>query len=191
MGLTRYWGKHLCAWVVAGCALAAGTAAAEETYPVSASRVAEVFATEGVSVPASDISVPAGIATRRAEAELRIVSIAAAAGSARRYWIKVECSETGDCLPFYVSVDSTTPLASGVRQVSAGRLLPQHHAGAPAIRAGAHMMLVIHGDRTLITLSVVTLQSGDIGDVIRVETPDHKQILQGQIVNATELQGGA
>jgi hypothetical protein len=170
--------------------VAAGQAA-EETYPILATRVAEVLAAEGVMVAASDICVPAGIAARRAHAELRIASIAAATGSAGRYWVKVECRDSGDCLPFYVTVDSSTLLQSGVRQVATGKVLPQHHAGVPVVRAGAHVTLVIHGDRTLITLSVVTLQSGDIGDVIRVATPDHKQVLQGQIVNATELQGGA
>lgn len=191
MGRTWHWGRYLCALVVVGCAVAAGPAVAEETYPISATRVAEVLAAEGVTMPASNISVPAGTAARRAQAELRIASIAAATGSAGRYWVKVECSDSGDCLPFYVTVESPTPLASGVRQVATGKVLPQHHAGVPTVRAGARMTLVIHGDRSVITLSVVTLQSGDIGDVIRVATPDHKQVLQGQIVNATELQGGA
>src|SRR5581483_7219800 len=113
MGLTWHWGRYLCAWVVAGCALAAGKAAAQETYPISATQLAEVFAAEGMTVPASDISVPAGMATRRAQAELRIASVAAAAGPAGRYWVKVECSDSGDCLPFYVTVESSTPLQSG------------------------------------------------------------------------------
>ena len=154
--------------------------------PVTPDSLVSVLAKEQSSIAAADISVPAGVVARGDAPEFTVLSIERAVGANARYWVRIACRNTAQCLPFYASVASSTPLTCGPRQLAAAHIV---HADPPVMHVGDRATLVIHRDRSLIQLAVVALQSGSIGQDIRLATPDYKQFFHGQVVNAKQLQG--
>jgi hypothetical protein len=177
----------VCAWVALAAAQLPAEGVPAGVHPITSTMLVSTLAHEGVPSIEGDVSVPAGVVARAAAPNFVVLSIEHVAGASDRYWVKIGCRDAGDCIPFFASVVSATPLTCGVRQVTGVQVAA---ARAPVMHAGDHARLVIRRERSVIEMSVVALESGSIGQSIRIATPDYKQVFHGEVVSATRLEGG-
>jgi flagella basal body P-ring formation protein FlgA len=57
------------------------------------------------------------------------------------------------------------------------------------VRAGSPATLLLEGAHVHISLSVVCLESGAVGQTIRASSPDHRQVYKAQVVRDGVLEG--
>lgn len=181
------WKGMACAWMALSAMHAPGQIVAGGLHPITPAMLVEALAKEEPAMADANIAVPAGIVAREAAPDFVVLSVEPAAGAGDHYWVKIGCRNAGECLPFFASVATDKPLKCGGRQQSSGRVVA---ASIPVMHAGDHAKLVIRRERSVIELVVVALESGGIGQTIRIASPDYRQMFHGQIVSATELEGG-
>ena len=126
------------------------------------------------------LSVPAG-------AELRVTSVRA--GYSPGSWLlRMDCSSRRDCLPFHVVLHSPaanlpegfvaglTTSASGQNQGSRPRAQPKQ-LRSPVARSGDHVLLVEERSGLRLKVTAVCLESGGLGDEIRVRNLATQRVL--------------
>jgi hypothetical protein len=178
-------------WRIGFTALAAAAllpVSALAEYSISSDQVSRALGNAGIRVDAKDVSLSAEVVSSKPGAVLKVLEIHPAPAAREMLLVRIACQEAGACLPFSASVkwsgDPAT-LAMGSRHASAAAAV----TSPPCIGAGAHAMLVITRDRSQIQISVLTLQSGSAGQVIRVATPDRKQIYRAKVIDSHLLEG--
>jgi len=120
--------------------------------------------------------------TLPSDSKLRVTSVRA--GYAPGSWLlRMECSSRRDCLPFHVVLhapgagpreglgNELTPRAPGKGQSS------QAQTSSPVARSGDHVLLVEERSGMRLKVTVVCLQSGGLGDQIRVRNPATQRVL--------------
>ena len=162
-------------------------------YPISAEQVAQALSESGMQVKPADVSLGVQVVASKMDPEMYLLDIqpATSARDRKTLWARIGCKDSGVCLPFYATVAWDRDLAElpkgsrpGAQQTSTAEVvLP------PAIHSGTHATLVIASDHSRLTLAVVALQNGSVGEVIRVASPDHKQFYRAEVVSADLLKG--
>ena len=169
---------------------------------------------QGRHWPITDVQVrlAAAITATLAEPSLEINSVST--GASHELMLRMGCRVHTECLPFFASavwpVDAPMPnlfpkanngagSASGSQapgplmtvsqQLLAGNSSTAAAPVPPAIRAGNPATLLLEGDRVHIWLRVVFAQSGHVGDIVRVTTPDLKQVYVAEVLTPELLQG--
>jgi hypothetical protein len=107
--------------------------------------------------------------------------------------VLMRCADGVSCIPFYAYVSGLDP-SQRLAAVSsaASPLMASLHRGPsapPLIKRGAHAILEITSPDMLITLTVVCLENGRIGDRIRVSLPDHSRTYMAEVVSPGLLKG--
>lgn len=104
--------------------------------------------------------------------------------------LRMSCRVHSECLPFYASAtwpaEGAKPaLITVARKESMMAKLP---ASAEAL-AGNHATLLLEDGPIHIRLPVVLAQSGHVGEIVRVTTPDRKQTYQAELLSSNLLKG--
>ena len=173
-------------FVTLSAALALPAAAAAGRYSITTEQVAAAVSSSGMQITADQVTLPANILASVADPALRVKSIDR--GADRSTVARLECANPAQCLPFIVSL-RVTPDASALSphgrstEGSQGRLSP------PVVRAGSPATLLLEGAHVHISLSVVCLESGAVGQTIRASSPDHRQVYKVQVVRDGVLEG--
>jgi hypothetical protein len=180
------------------CAMAVFTPAVAQpadggNYAVGAEQVAQALARGGIHVTAGQVTMVADVVASRPRPQLEVLAVGppavtAASGIRPSSWIMLGCSVPGICLPFYVLIAKA--VGESPRQSRVGaypKAVPKK--SAILIRAGARATLVLAGPKAQIELSVVSLEAGAMGRIIRVATPDYKQFYRAQVMGANWLKG--
>ena len=144
---------------------------------------------EGVQIR---ISAPITSVSANPMLDVQTVSLTGT-GSAQ---LRLACRSRNDCSPFYVAAnwpESTkqTTLTSAVAN-PAGKSVPAAETAAlmdQSATPGKPAVLLIEDEKVHIRLRVVYLQSGSVGETVRVATPDRKQSFKAQMVSPTLLKG--
>jgi hypothetical protein len=172
------------------CAAAALPVAAEPgRYAITSSQVAAAVTSDGMPVSPDHVKLPAEIVASVPDPVLKVKSIdISGEGHAQA---RVECAIPQQCVPFLATLDFDTRLTTDpVPQSSHGRFPAQTQQPSPAaVRAGAPATLLLEGAHVHITLPVVCLESGAIGQTIRARSPDHRQVYTVQVVREGVLEG--
>ncbi|HUH61774.1 MAG TPA: hypothetical protein VLZ50_02205 [Terracidiphilus sp.] len=172
------------------CAAAALPAvAASGRYAITSGQVAAVVSNDGFPVSAGQVTLPAQIVASVPDPVLKVKSIDRT-GEGRAV-ARVECAIAQQCLPFIATLAFDTRLTTGpVPLSSLGRIpaLPQQPSPA-LVRAGTPATLLLEGTHVHITLPVVCLESGAMGQTIRARSPDHRQVYTVQVVREGVLEG--
>jgi hypothetical protein len=97
--------------------------------------------------------------------------------SARRTQFRLECGELGQCLPFLVYLGSSVRDEGNSAERAVSCRLGASHAPAqtvlrPVVRAGDRAMAVFVAGRLRMTTSVICLERGHKGGIIRVRSQD-------------------
>jgi hypothetical protein len=165
-------------------------------FDLTVDQVAHTLSNRGMQIPENQISLLARVVATEPHPVLDIISVApfgeslSTRHSQSRSKVKLGCHLAGICLPFYAIVSWPKEAAVGAGEneslpVSADIKLT---ADAPVtMRVGTHAMLVISDTRSRIEVTVISLESGNAGDRIRVASSDHKQLYSAVVMGATSL----
>jgi flagellar basal body P-ring formation chaperone FlgA len=144
----------------------------------------------GDELPHSDdIELPAAVPAAEGRS-LRIVASCWDATPSRAQF-RMECKQSGDCLPFLIYVRSREPgfSAHTVGQACQAGTTVTHSAGQrkPVVRTGDRVAVVYRSSRMRLSTVVTCLDRGAEGDVIRVRNQDG-HIFRARISSATLLE---
>jgi hypothetical protein len=152
-----------------------------------------------MSTADGQVSLLARVVATEPNPALDVVSVEAfskelvAGQSVVRSRVKLSCRLAGKCLPFFVIVSRSQPVAGSATSLSDGSPLDTNLSTSPhsqiTMRAGSRATLVMDDERSQIRVAVISLQNGMAGHRIRVSSPDHKQIYFGEVVSASLLKG--
>jgi hypothetical protein len=122
---------------------------------------------------AEDLDLP--VAVPAAEGRTLRVAAVCRYASPERVQFRLECREPGQCIPFLAYLRTTDvrmteltiggPCRSGSRSASA-------QPKKVAVRAGERAIVVLVADRLRLTTSVICLERGTAGEIIRVKNQD-------------------
>jgi hypothetical protein len=107
----------------------------------------------------------------------------------RRIKVRLSCVRQEECLPFFVAVQGSRAQPATSDATSTSTIQAKPSSNPPAIRAGGHATLLLEGDHIHIRLSVVCLESGAIGQTIRVTSLDRKLTYIAQVDGDRTLRG--
>jgi len=173
-----------------GMALAAGTSsawAAPAHYPISTEQVAATMSQAGVAIQSNQVTLLSEVVSTTTSPVLKVRSIQPWGGE--KMMARVECESSLECVPFLVSVhvnaseqaqallslpSPTTPVAL--------RTTPVVHNGSPAI-------LELEGKRVHIRLSVICLERGAPGQMIRASSADRRVVFRAKVIDGSLLKG--
>ncbi len=122
--------------------------------------------------------------------ELHVVSMRP--GLSPGSWLlRMQCASPRQCLPFHVTLDSPTArlrdrsanLTDSVTAIVRSRAWagkPDRHS-SPLARSGDHLLLVEERSGMRLKVTVLCLQSGDLGDEIRVQNLDTRRVLRATV----------
>jgi hypothetical protein len=154
--------------------------------PSSVQQVIDALALTGVVVAPDQIEFLSGIRSTKESASIQVVNTTnSSAGTVK---VKLRCQDNHECLPFYVLVHRLDKL-----NISSARLKAVSAAAADVpqnvIRGGEHATLILESPDSRMSLPVICLQSGILGQTIRVASPDHRQLFDAVVVAPGTLKG--
>jgi hypothetical protein len=172
-------------------AAAAAIPAAAETAreAISPAQVAGAISNAGVKISAQQVTLLADVVSTAPDPKLVMESMER--WGDHRMKVRMNCANA-ECLPFYVSIQwgPTEPIPAAFANGAAATGSPARAMpSAVVLRAGSTAILMLEGDHIHIQLPVVCLESGTVGQTIRVESKDHKQTFMAQVGDATLLKG--
>lgn len=157
--------------------------AQRERLPVRPLQVVDAMQAYGLNASPEQVELLADV-TAAAGASLRVINQSKGVGDATI--VRLRCMTLSDCRPFYVLAHGIVSTAK-----SAGNL-PQY---APAqkspviVRQGQLVSLLMESPNFRITISAVCLESGRVGDVIRLRSDDRKRVYTGRVVDNKTVRG--
>lgn len=183
------------ALLTAGAAvMLAGRAAmaAPVRFPLTRAAVAAAVAAAEPRLSSGELQMP-GITASLPSPALVVQSMQTMGGRAVR--LRIACREAGVCLPFLVTVQqavqqpaevgSALPVAPPARGTqTAGQTLT-----AATVRPGARLTLHIDSGPLHITMPVVCLAGGNVGQTVRVASLDRKRMFAAEIIGPSDLKG--
>ena len=165
------------------CAAAAlPVPAAAPQYHLTAEQVAAAVSGAGVQVTPEQVSLLADVVASAPQPALKVKSIEPT-GSDRAV-ARIECADSRQCLPFFVA------LQIGADQVRTALPGGQHSGSSPNfVRSGERVILLLEGTHVHITLPVICLENGAVGQTIHVSSPDRRQFYTAQVAGDGLLRG--
>ena len=161
-------------------------------YAISTEQIAATVSRAGVQVLPEQVTLLTDVVATRVAPVLRVRSIER--WSNERMMARLECENREECLPFFVGVrigqvgataTSGTSL-QGSPFFSSG---PAGSSKAFAVRSGSPATLLLDSDRVHIRLSVICLENGAPGQMIRVTGKDHRLVFTAQVIDGSLLKG--
>ena len=160
------------------------TPVTSERIKVSRERIVEAMQAAGFETSPAQLELLSNV-TSTSGASLRVAKVRQE--SAGTMLAQLNCQER-QCLPFYVLVhgayieNNTVTTAS--RTASGNRT-----EARPLIARGKPLTLIIETTSLRIVLPAVSMEGGIQGQVIRVSSPDHKQVYRAEVVSDTTVRG--
>jgi len=175
--------------MVAGVAASAVPASAAR-YPISRDQVAAAVSRLGMQVAPDQVTMLANVSASTSVPTLTVRSIEPWID--HRLTARIECESSGQCLPFYVSLSVAPDAAAQAAAAVAQTNLPKSSTVSSrhfAVLSGTPATLMLDGGRVHIRLSVICLESGVLGQTIRVTDRDRKKVFRAEVVDGGLLKG--
>lgn len=172
--------------LIVAIALGLPAAMASAQHAITPQQIAAALDSAGMSTTPEQVVLLTDVVATTASPALKFES--AELWSDRRIKVRLSCVKSDECLPFFVAVQGSQaqPVAA---DSSSAATAAKSAANSPAIRAGGHATLLLEGDHIHIKLSVVCLESGAIGQTIRVASLDRKLTYLAQVDGDRTLRG--
>lgn len=167
-------------------------------YPIHEADIAKELGVVGVSVNASQVHLPAHMSSANASPKLEIVTSQPIGYNQVR--IELRCTAVEECLPFFATVDvkdakrasteiqlKTAP-ATAVSHQAALRIVGES-VNLPRLTVGSHAVLIIQSGHLDIHLQVLAIDSGAVGQQVRVCTLDRKKVFHATVVGEDTVTG--
>jgi hypothetical protein len=161
-------------------------------YAISTEQIAATVSRMGVQVLPEQVTLLTDVVATKVSPALKVRSIER--WSNERMMARLECENREECLPFFVGLRmgrgsttaSTGNLVEGSPLFSSG---PAGSSKAFVVRSGSPATLMLDSDRVHIRLSVICLENGSPGQVIRVTGKDHRLVFTAQVIDGSLLKG--
>jgi hypothetical protein len=177
----------LAAMVLAAVALPA--AAATTRAAISTAQVAAAISSAGINITADQVTLLADVAAATPSPTLMVESMER--WGDHRTKVRMSCANA-ECVPFYVAVQwqqaQPATAAFGGRAATT-TVLAKPASGEIVLRAGATATLLLEIDHVHIQIPVVCLESGALGQTIRVASKDRRQTFMAQVGDPTLVRG--
>jgi hypothetical protein len=158
-------------------------------YAITAEQVAAAVNSQGAQISPDQIALLTGVVANVAAPRLTVKSIDRM--GPERAVARLECADTEQCLPFIVSIRLNTGANSDVVS-TLSRSTPTSSQTRPApivVRAGSPTILLLNGPHVQITLGVICLDNGAVGQTIRATDRDRRQIFTAHVMQGGVLEG--
>jgi len=174
-----------------GVVMSAAPASAAH-YPITREQVAAAVSRLGMQVAPEQVTLLADVVAATSEPQLTVRSIEPWGNG--RMAARLECESTDQCLPFMASLsmsrESAAQAAASVALANRPAAGSQAYAAKHfAVRSGTPATLLLDGEKVHIRLSVICLESGALGQTIRVTDHDRKMVFRAQVVDGGLLKG--
>jgi len=175
-------------WLLSILLLPAVGRAANGRFPISPDQVAEAIVAAGVPVGAAQVRFLSEVSALGQDADVRVMNIARWLGN--EWKVELRCQDHRACLPFYVLIQPESAAAFDAMSALARRGTAMRR---DVSRLATPQILMRNGDRATllfekptvrITMPVICLQNGNLGQTIRVESTDHTQFFKAEIVKS-------
>jgi len=182
--------------LVAGALMAQG--AKGYRYPIVEADVAKELSAFGVNVNVSQIHFPVKMSAAIESPKLEIVAAEPVSDSQAR--LELSCTTVSECLPFFSTVDiKNARLVSSEMRLKIGGTVAESRRTAVQIgaariserrlKAGSHVALLIREGHLNIRLQVVAMDSGAVGQQVRVCTLDRRKVFHGTVMDEETVAG--
>jgi hypothetical protein len=166
-------------------------AAATEHYAISAGSVATTLKGSGVTVSPDQVSFPAEVLATTPTPLLKLRSVERLTDE--RMLARLECVNSGECLPFFVEVHAGQGSVIEAARVARATMLSagtsQTATTGTTVRSGSAVTLMLDGAHVHIRIPAICLQGGAPGQLIRVTDTNHRLIYAAEVVNASVVKG--
>jgi len=143
-------------------------AADNSRTPISREQILSVLNFSGVHIKPDQVEQLSTVTTAEPNPRLKVVSIDVLDGETDK--VRLQCEQVGSCLPFFVL------LHWGQTGRQNGRTTqPAQQAENILVRSGKAAVLVFEGDFLRMTLPVMCLQNGGLGQQVRVLNKETKK----------------
>ena len=174
-----------------GMALAAGISSAQAAsvhYPISTDQVAATINQTGMAIRSDQVTFLSEVVSTTTAPVLKVRSIQPWGNE--KMMARVECESNSVCVPFLVSVhvnageqaQALLSLPSPATQAAGPRM-------APVVQNGSQAVLELEGKRVHIRLSVICLERGAPGQMIRASSPDRRIVFRAKVIDGSLLKG--
>lgn len=180
--------KLILPWMMVAAATSPALAAAGR-YPISTAQIAAAVSSLGMQVAPQQVTLLSDVVSNSDSPRLTVRSIEPWGN--RGMMARLACESSDQCLPFLVSLKmapgADTHAAMAAAQASLPILAssPKHFA----VRSGTPATLLLDSERVHIRLSVICLESGVLGQTIRVTDRDRRTVFRAQVVDGGLLKG--
>jgi hypothetical protein len=140
----------------------------QEVWQALAGELRERGLSEAQLPRAEDLDLPVAVPAAEGRT-LRVAAICWDAGVGRVQF-RLECREPGQCIPFLASVRTAERTIAG--SCRSGSRSASAQPKKVAVRAGERAMVVLVANRLRLTTSVICLERGTEGKIIRVKNQD-------------------
>jgi Chaperone for flagella basal body P-ring formation len=171
--------------VVAAAALPA--VAAPGRYAISTGQIAAAVSSSGVPILPEQVTLFTSVVASVAHPDLEVQSIQRE--GQQGIVARIGCANSGQCLPFLVSL--RVPGGEDT-QIALNHPPPPVTTYRPArfaVRQGSHTALYLDGTHVHISLSVICLENGSPGQIIRATSLDRHQTFTAQVASDGTLRG--
>jgi hypothetical protein len=114
---------------------------------------------------------------------LRVVSVTNTDTEAGTVKAKLRCQTNTECLPFYVLVHGVDKVKKTITVAAGESMLPN------VIRGGDRATLILESSNSRMSLPVICLQNGVLGQRVRATSLDRKRVFDAEVVSAGMLKG--
>jgi hypothetical protein len=179
--------RSISIFVLSG-AMAIAAAPAQQRVPIAPTAIAAAISAAGMPISPEQVTLLTDVTATKASPALTVESMQP--WGDRRMKVRMNCAESEQCLPFFVSVHTGNPSQTADAAASGSS------TGAPrsnidpknvVVRAGAPATLLLDGIHVHIRIAVVCLENGAPGQTIRVASRDHRQTYVAKVVDQAVL----
>jgi hypothetical protein len=172
--------------------LASAAPAADRRYAIRAESVAAAMSGIGMQVPPGQVTLLTDVLASSNAPRLRVKAMEKSGD--HRLMVRLECESSEECQPFYARIhsgmkdDPQAPASLLQAQISSspGR---EGRGKTVEMRTGSTATLVLDSQHVHVSLSVVCLENGAVGQKIRVASDDHQRIYLAEVVSDRLLKG--
>jgi len=172
-------------------ACAALPAPAAEHYAIAPVLIAATLSRVGIEVQAAQVSLLTNVMASTPSPRLKVSSVAKL--DRQQILARLECENTRECLPFYVSVRAGQGSEIEAVRTSTDSPSPEAIPGpadsSTVLRKGSPARLLLEGGNVHISIPVICLEAGAPGQTIRVSDKEHHMVYSAQVVSAFLLKG--
>lgn len=167
-------------------------------YTISEADVVKELYSDGLTVETSQVHIPLQMNATITSPKLEIITAAPVGDKHVR--LELRCPTVAECLPFFATVDinNASVIATEIRSKPDWAAAVSHQAPEPIggdamtrpqVRVGSHVVLKIRDGHLDIHLQVLAVDTGKIGQLVRVCTLDRKKMFRATVTGDGTVTG--